>query len=187
MLLALVMVTALPYLYYWRERRAARVLLLTLVRWRYCGLLRRLTYNLAGLIAGHSSTSTAVSITLGSQPTPPHGTCWRLGPGLVWLGLFGAYALVVSIRYLARPAQVAAAVTVLLWSAAMYGQPDRGGRLPQRFERDLGAPLAWSRRSAWCSPRGAAGTAGGRAHRAHHGGRRGRRGGRGRGGGPGRP
>ena len=144
-LLALVAVTALPYLYYRRELRAARVLLLTLGAVAILAVCcAALTYNLAGLVAGHSSTSTAVSITLGSQPTPaPRHLLAELGPGLVWLGLFGAGALVVSIRYLARPTQVAAAVTVLLWSAAMYvGSRTAADGFPQRFERDLGAPLA---------------------------------------------
>jgi hypothetical protein len=144
-LLALVAVTALPYLYYRRERRAARVLLFTLGAAAILAVCcAALTYNLAGLIAGHSSTSTAVSITLGSQPTPaPRHLLAELGPGLVWLGLFGAGALVVGIRYLARPTQVAAAVTVLLWCAAMYvGSRTEADGFPQRFERDLGAPLA---------------------------------------------
>jgi hypothetical protein len=144
-LLALVAVTALPYLFYQHERRTARVLLLTLgavVVLAVC--YAALTYNLAGLIAGHSSTSTAVSITLGSQPaSAPRHLLAELGPGLVWLGLFGAGALAMSIRYLRRPTQVAAAVTVLLWCAAMYvGSRTAADGFPQRFERDLGAPLA---------------------------------------------
>src|SRR5262249_57208573 len=98
----------------------------------------------AGLVTGHSSSSTAVSIALGSQQAPaPRHLLAELGPGLVWLGLFGAGALAMSIRYLARPTQVAAAVTVLLWCAAMYvGSRTAADGFPQRVERDLGAPLA---------------------------------------------
>ncbi|HXZ73771.1 MAG TPA: hypothetical protein VEH31_23270, partial [Streptosporangiaceae bacterium] len=143
-MLALVAVVALPYLLLQHQRRVARVLLLTLgatVVLAVC--YAALTYNLAGLITGHSSTSTAVSLTLGSQPVPaPRHLLVALGPALVWLGLFGAGALAMGIRRLARPAQVAAAATVLLWSVAMYvGSRTAADGFPQRFERDLGAPL----------------------------------------------
>jgi hypothetical protein len=144
-LLALVAVTALPYLFYRRERRAAQVLLLTLGAAAVLAVgYAALTYDLAGLVTGHSSSSTAVSIALGSQSAPAPGHLLaELGPGLVWLGLFGVGALAMSIRYLARPTQVAAAVTVLLWCAAMYvGSRTAADGFPQRFERDLGAPLA---------------------------------------------
>jgi len=144
-LLALVAVITLPYLFYRRERRAARVMLLTLGAVAVLAVCyAALTYDVAGLVTGHSSSSTAVSIALGSQPAPaPRHLLAELGPGLVWLGLFGVGALATSIRYLARPTQVAAAVTVLLWCAAMYvGSRTAADGFPQRFERDLGAPLA---------------------------------------------
>ncbi|HEY1343741.1 MAG TPA: hypothetical protein VGF54_01990, partial [Streptosporangiaceae bacterium] len=94
-LLALTAVIALPYLLLQHQRRVAKVLLLTL-----CGAAvlavcyAALTYSLAGLLTGHSSTSTAVSLTLGSQPAPaPRHLLVALGPALVWLGLFGAGAV----------------------------------------------------------------------------------------------
>jgi hypothetical protein len=144
-LLALTAVIALPYLLLQHQRRVAKVLLLTL-----CGAAvlavcyAALTYSLAGLLTGHSSTSTAVSLTLGSQPAPaPRHLLVALGPALVWLGLFGAGAVAMGIRYLARPTQVLAAVTVLLWCAVMYvGSRTAADGFPQRFERDLGAPLS---------------------------------------------
>src|SRR5262249_57600117 len=97
-----------------------------------------------GLVAGQSSSSTAVSLTLGSQPAPaPRHLLAALGPALVWLGLFGAGAVAMGIRYLARPTQVLAAVTVLLWCVVMYvGSRTAADGFPQRFERDLGAPLS---------------------------------------------
>jgi hypothetical protein len=144
-MLALVAVIALPYLLLQHQRRVAKVLLLTLCAAAvlavcYAGL----TYNLAGLVTGHSSTSTAVSLTLGSQSAPaPRHLLAALGPALVWLGLFGAGAVAVSVRYLPRPTQVLAAVTVLLWCVVMYvGSRTAADGFPQRFERDLGAPLS---------------------------------------------
>ena len=52
-------------------------------------------------------------------------------------------AVAMSVRYLARPTQVLAAVTVLLWCVVMYvGSRTAADGFPQRFERDLGAPLS---------------------------------------------
>jgi hypothetical protein len=144
-MLALVAVIALPYLLLQRQRRVARVLLLTLCAAAVLAVCyAALTYNLAGLVTGHSSTSTAVSLTLGSQSAPaPRHLLAALGPALVWLGLFGAGAVAMSVRYLARPTQVLAAVTVLLWCVVMYvGSRTAADGFPQRFERDLGAPLS---------------------------------------------
>jgi len=144
-MLALVAVVVLPYLLLQHQRRVARVLLLTLGATAVLAVCyAALTYNLAGLITGHSSTSTAVSLTLGSQPVPaPRHLLVALGPALVWLGLFGAGAVAMSVRYLARPTQVLAAVTVLLWCVVMYvGSRTAADGFPQRFERDLGAPLS---------------------------------------------
>ena len=144
-MLALVAVIALPYLLFQHQRRVARVLLLTLCAAAVLAVCyAALTYNLAGLVTGHSSTSTAVSLTLGSQSAPaPRHLLMALGPALVWLGLFGAGAVAVSVRYLARPTQVLASVTVLLWCVVMYvGSRTAADGFPQRFERDLGAPLS---------------------------------------------
>ena len=144
-MLALVAVIALPYLLLQHQRRVARVLLLTLCAAAVLAVCyAALTYNLAGLVTGHSSTSTAVSLTLGSQSAPaPRHLLTALGPALVWLGLFGAGAVAMSVRYLARPTQVLAAVTVLLWCVVMYvGSRTAADGFPQRFERDLGAPLS---------------------------------------------
>ena len=139
-LLALVAVTALPYLYYRRERRAARVLLLTLgavaILAACCAAL---TYNLAGLIAGHSSTidrrcPSPLAAPADSGPAAPAG--WSWAPGLVWLRLFGA-GRARREHPLSRAAdrEVARARSRCCCGPrrCMVGTPDRGGRLPQRF------------------------------------------------------
>jgi hypothetical protein len=144
-LLALAAVTGVPYLLYRRERRAARMLLLALAAAALLAVgCAALTYDLAGFITGRSSTSTAVSIALGSQPVPAAGhLLTALGPAIVWLGLFGAGAAAAGIRRPAQPGQVLATVTVLLWAAVMYlGSRTTVDGFPQRFERDLGAPLS---------------------------------------------
>jgi hypothetical protein len=144
-LLALAAVTGLPYLLYRRERQAARILLLALAAAAVLAAgYATLTYNLAGLVTGRSSTSTAVSIALGSQPVPAAAhLLTALGPAIIWLGLFGAGAAAAGIRWPAPPGQVLATLTVLLWTAVMYlGSRTAVDGFPQRFERDLGAPLS---------------------------------------------
>ena len=144
-LLALAAVTGLPYLLYRRERQAARMLALALAAAAVLAVCcAAFTYNLAGLVTGRSSTSTAVSIALGSQPVPAAGhLLTALGPAVVWLGLFGAGAAAAGIQRLAQPGQVLATLTVLLWAAVMYlGSRTAADGFPQRFERDLGAPLS---------------------------------------------
>lgn len=144
-LLALVAVTAVPYLFYRREGQAARILLLALAATGVLAIgYATLTYNLSGLVTGRSSTSTAVSIAVGSQPVPAAAHLLTgLGPAIVWLGLFGAGAAAAGIRRLAQPGQVLATLTVLLWTVLMYlGSRTAADGFPQRFERDLGAPLS---------------------------------------------
>ncbi|MEP7023989.1 MAG: hypothetical protein ABJB47_09310 [Actinomycetota bacterium] len=102
------------------------------------------TYLRASTSGGASSTSAAVSVALGSQPVPGISDLVpALSPPVVWLGLLGVAALAAGLRYLRHPAQVLAALTMLLWCALMYlGSRTAADGFPQRFEHDLGAPLA---------------------------------------------
>jgi hypothetical protein len=144
--LAVVAVIALPYLL-WRRRGAdARVLFLGLV---CVGVLSAcyalVTYGLPKDLGGKASaTSTAVSIVLGSQTAPsPEHILSELSPPIVWLGAFGVAMLLVGVRYLRTTPQVLAAATMLLWTAIMYaGSRTTVDGFPQRFERDVGAPLS---------------------------------------------
>lgn len=142
-LMALVAVTGLPYLLYKGRRREAGALTLTLAGVTVlAGGYAAYVYEL-GKLGGHSATSTAVSIALGSQsPLSPQHLLAELTPPVVWLGLLGAAALAVSLRHRASPAQLLAAVTLLGWCVLMYaGSRTAADGFPQRFERDLGAPL----------------------------------------------
>jgi hypothetical protein len=149
-LLALVAVTALPYLLALRLRREAGILVAALAGTAVlAGCYAVYIYELVKAPGGHSATSTAVSIALGSQPpAAPRHLLPEVGPPVVWLGLFGAAVLAAGIavaaaRRVARPAQVLAALTVLLWCVLMYlGSRTAADGFPQRFERDLGAPLS---------------------------------------------
>jgi hypothetical protein len=143
-LMALVAVTGLPYLLYRGRRREAGALTLTLAGVAVlAGGYAAYVYGPGKPGGGHSATSTAVSIALGSQsPQTPQHLLTELTPPVVWLGLLGAAALAVSLRHRLSPAQVLTAVTLLGWCVLMYaGSRTSADGFPQRFERDLGAPL----------------------------------------------
>ena len=140
-LLAVVAVTCLPYLLYLRRGREARVLFLSLAG---VAVLSACYGAYTYIAVHHAATSSAVSIVLGSQSAPGPGAVLKeLGPPIVWFGLFGFAALAAGLRHLARPAQVMAVLTVLGWCVIMYlGSRTAVDGFPQRFERDLGAPLS---------------------------------------------
>jgi len=144
-LLVLVALIGLPYLAATRHRREARALLLSLGGVAVLSACYAIyVYNPGGILGGRSSAGGAVSIVLGSQAPASQGALLKeLGPPIVWFGLLGVAALAASLRYLRRPAQVLAAATVVAWCVMMYAGSRTGlDGFPQRFERDLGAPLS---------------------------------------------
>ena len=147
-LLALVAIIGLPYLIHGGHRRETRALLLSLAGAAVLSAIYAIyVYNPGGILGGKSSTGGAVSIVFatGSQPPPAaQGALLKeLGPPIVWFGLLGLAALAVSLRYLRRPAQVLTVATIVGWCVLMYlGSRTSLDGFPQRFERDLGAPLS---------------------------------------------
>jgi uncharacterized membrane protein len=144
-LLALVALSCLPYLLAVRRRREAGALALALAAATVLSACYAVyVYNPGGLLGGRSSASSAVSIVLGSQAPASQGALLReLGTPIVWFGLLGAAALAVTLRYVRRPAQVMTVLTVVGWCVVMYaGSRSALDGFPQRFERDLGAPLS---------------------------------------------
>jgi hypothetical protein len=146
-LLAVVGLGGLPYHLLQGRRREAGVLLATLVATAVLSACyAAYIYDFAGIISGSSNTSTAVANDVGSQAVLPAAhLLTELGPALVWLGLFGLAALAAAAAsaYFRTPPRVLAAGTVLAWCAVMYiGSRTSLDGFPQRFERDLGAPLS---------------------------------------------
>jgi hypothetical protein len=144
-LLALVAVIGLPYLIRSGHRRETRALLLGLAGAAVLAACYAVyAYNPGGILGGKSSTGGAVSVALGSQaPATQAALLSELGPPIVWFGLLGLAALAVSLRYLRRPAQVLTVATIVGWCVLMYlGSRTSLDGFPQRFERDLGAPLS---------------------------------------------
>ena len=144
-LFVLVALICLPYLLHGRHRRETRALLLALAGVAVLAACYAIyVYNPDGILGGKSSTGGAVSIVLGSQPPASQGALLKeLGPPIVWFGILGVAALAASLRWLRRPAQVLTAATVVAWCVVMYlGSRTSLDGFPQRFERDLGAPLS---------------------------------------------
>jgi len=144
-LLALVAIIGLPYLIHGGHRRETRALLLGLAGAAFLAACYAIyIYNPGGILGGKSSAGSAVSAVLGSQAPPGQSALLKeLGPPIVWFGLLGLAALAVSLRYLRRPAQVLTVATVVGWCVFMYlGSRTSLDGFPQRFERDLGAPLS---------------------------------------------
>ena len=144
-LFVLVALICLPYLLRGRHRPETRALLLSLAGVAVLAACYAIyVYNPGGILGGKSSTGGAVSIVLGSQSPASQGALLKeLGPPIVWFGILGVAALAASLRWLRRPAQVLTAATVVAWCVVMYlGSRTSLDGFPQRFERDLGAPLA---------------------------------------------
>jgi hypothetical protein len=145
LIVVLAAATSVPYLLYLRRRAEARMVLAALGGLGVLAICYGwYTYGVGWPVAGHSASSTAVSMVLGSQPAPgPLHLLAALGPPIVWLGVLGLVMLVLMLRYERRPAPVLAAVTMILWCLMMYaGSRTAADGFPQRFERDLGAALA---------------------------------------------
>jgi hypothetical protein len=145
LILVLAVVTSVPYLLYLRRRAEARVVLAGLAALALLAICYGwYTYGVGWPVAGHSASSAAVSLVLGSQPAPgPLHLFSALGPPIVWLGVLGLALLAAMLRYERRPAPVLATVTMILWCLIMYaGSRTAADGFPQRFERDLGAALS---------------------------------------------
>ncbi len=145
LLVVLAAVISLPYLLYLRRRHEALVVAAGLAGLTVLAVCYGwYTYGVGWPIASNSASSKAVSIVLGSQPAPSAGhVIFAVSAPIVWLGVLGLALVAVMLRYERRPGPVLAAVTLIVWCLVMYvGSRTAADGFPQRFERDLGAPLA---------------------------------------------
>ncbi|MDQ5830111.1 MAG: hypothetical protein M3324_09710, partial [Actinomycetota bacterium] len=150
-LLAFVALLFLPYLL-WRDRARALALFLSLA---LLGLLSVLyawdTYDLgqlaAGLLGREKETGRggeAVAMAIGTKGAYPlkHLLHTTSRP-VLWLGLLGAVLLLVDRRGRASTPSTLAHITLLLWTLLLFVGSRTGlSGFPDRFERDLGVPLA---------------------------------------------
>jgi hypothetical protein len=152
LLLALVAAGFLPYLLLTGCRKEAVALFLSL---SLLGLLSVLyawdTYDLGRLIAGLVGGSdtgaggTAVTIAIGSQePLGLDHLLSTTSQPVAALGLLGALLVVMAVlRRRVEATQAMAYLTLVLWAVLLFvGSRTSLSGFPQRFERDLGIPLA---------------------------------------------
>jgi hypothetical protein len=149
-LLGLVCVLFLPYLLL-RDRRKGVYLGLSLA---LLGLFSVLyawdTYDLPNLVAGMLSGSEtgrggeAVAMAIGTKPAngPGHFLSTMSHP-VLWLGLLGLALMLAGARNARNTPDILARLTLLVWTLLLFfGSLTSYSGFPDRFERDLGVPLA---------------------------------------------
>jgi hypothetical protein len=151
-LLALVAASFLPYLLLTGRKKEATSLFLWL---SLLGLFSVLyawdTYDLGRLVAGLAGGSdtgaggTAVAIAIGSQePLGLDHLLTTTTQPVAWLGLLGTLLVVMEVlRRRVDAPRAMAYITLVLWAVLLFvGSRTSLSGFPQRFERDLGIPLA---------------------------------------------
>jgi hypothetical protein len=150
-LLAFVALLSLPYLL-WRDRRRALALFLSLALLGFLSVLYAWdTYDLgrlaAGLLGGQEETGRggeAVAMAIGTKGAYPLKHLLKTASQpVLWLGLLGALLMLVDRRSRSSTPPTLAHITLLLWALLLFVGSRTGlSGFPDRFERDLGVPLA---------------------------------------------
>jgi len=149
-LLGFVAFLFLPYLLL-KDRRKGVYLTLSLA---LLGLLSVLyawdTYDLSSLVAGMLGGSEtgrggeAVAMAIGTKPAngPGHFLATLSHP-VLWLGLLGLPLMLAGTRNARGTPDILARLTLLVWTLLLFlGSLTSYSGFPDRFERDLGVPLA---------------------------------------------
>jgi hypothetical protein len=149
-LLGLVCILFLPYLLL-RDRKKGIYLALSLA---LLGLLSVLyawdTYDLPSLVAGMFGGSgtgrggEAVAMAIGTKPAngPLHFLATMSQP-VLWLGLLGLSLMLAGLKNAKGTPDILARLTLLVWTLLLFlGSLTSYSGFPDRFERDLGVPLA---------------------------------------------
>ena len=149
-LLAFVALLFLPYLLL-RDRGRALALFSSLALLGFISVLYAWdTYDLGrlawGLLGGQETGrgGEAVAMAIGTKAAYPLPHLIRTtSPPVLWLGLLGALLLLVDRRSRASTPATLAHLTLLLWAVLLFVGSRTGlSGFPDRFERDVGVPLA---------------------------------------------
>ena len=149
-LLAFVALLFLPYLLL-RDRGRALALFCSLALLGFFSVLYAWdTYELPRLVAGllgEQETGRgveAVAMAIGTKAAYPLGHLLKTASQpVLWLGLLGTLLLLVDRRSRASAPPALAHFTLLLWTVLLFVGSRTGlSGFPDRFERDLGVPLA---------------------------------------------
>lgn len=150
LIFALVSFLILPYLLI-RHRRTGVALLISMA---LLGLFAVAfawdIYNLPNLVgglvtgSGTGSGGEVISIVIGTQPTLElSGLPERVSPPVFWLGLMGLLLTLLWRWSSVSESRLAEKSTLALWCLVLFvGSRTVQSGFPQRFERDLGMPLA---------------------------------------------
>ena len=149
-LLGVISILFLPYLLL-RDRRRGVYLLLSLVRLGLFAVFYAWdTYDLPNLLAGILGGSEtgrggeAVAMAIGTKPANgPGHFLMTLSPPVLWLGLLGLPLVLAGRENADGTPDILARLTLLLWTLLLFfGSLTSYSGFPDRFERDLGVPLA---------------------------------------------
>ena len=147
-LLGLICVLFLPYLLL-KERRKGVYLVLSLA---LLGLFSVIyawdTYDLPSLVVGMLGGAEtgrggeAVAMAIGTKPANgPGHFLWTMSHPVLWLGLLGLSLMLAGARK--DTPDILARLTLLVWTLLLFfGSLTSYSGFPDRFERDLGVPLA---------------------------------------------
>ena len=148
-ILAIVTVFFLPYLLL-KDRRTGTSLLVSLaLLFVLAAAFAWDTYDLPNLVAGlfggddSGRGGEAVAMAIGTKPANhPTYLLVTITAPVLWLGLFGAMVFLPK-RANANTAARLSHLTLIVWAALLFvGSQTSYSGFPDRFDRDLGAPLA---------------------------------------------
>ena len=149
-LLAVVSVLFLPYLLLRDRRRGAYLLLSLVLLGLLCVFYAWDTYDLPNLVAGMLGCSEtgrggeAVAMAIGTKPANgPGHFLMTLSHPVLWLGLLGLPFMLAGRENAKGTPDILARLTLLVWTLLLFfGSLTSYSGFPDRFERDLGVPLA---------------------------------------------
>jgi hypothetical protein len=149
-MLGLVSVFFLPYLLLKDRRKGVSLLASLALLFLLSVLYAWDTYDLPSLVAGMLGGSEtgrggeAVAMAIGTKPAngPAH-FLMTLSHPVLWLGLLGVVLLFAARREGRGLPDTLARLTLLMWTVLLFvGSLTSYSGFPDRFERDLGVPLA---------------------------------------------
>jgi hypothetical protein len=149
-LLGLVCVLFLPYLLLKNRRKGVYLGLALALLGLFSVIYAWDTYDLPTLVAGMLGGSEsgrggeAVAMAIGTKPVngPGHFLTTMSHP-VLWLGLLGLWLMLAGGKNARGTPDILARLTLLVWTLLLFfGSLTSYSGFPDRFERDLGVPLA---------------------------------------------
>jgi hypothetical protein len=149
-LLAAISILFLPYLLLRDRRRGVYLTLSLALLGLLCVFYAWDTYDLPNLVAGMLGSSEtgrggeAVAMAIGTKPANgPGHFLMTLSHPVLWLGLLGLPFMLAGREEAKGTPDILARLTLLVWTLLLFfGSLTSYSGFPDRFERDLGVPLA---------------------------------------------